>query len=101
MEIRLCPGALGVEVTAPPAEVEIARLGAQGDGIADTAAGPRYVPFALPGERVEAGAEGLPRLVSRPSADRTAPLCRHFGACGGCVAQHMGDRLYADWKRDA
>jgi 23S rRNA (uracil1939-C5)-methyltransferase len=75
------------------------RLGAQGDGIADTDAGPRYVAFALPGERVEAGGEGLPRLVSEPNADRTAPLCRHFGDCGGCVAQHMGERLYADWKR--
>lgn len=32
----------------------IARLGAQGDGIADTAKGPVYVPFALPGETVTA-----------------------------------------------
>src|SRR5262245_11029614 len=85
---------------AAPAEVEIARLGGQGDGIAETEAGPRYVAFALPGERVEAMADGLPRLVSPPSADRAAPLCRHFGTCGGCVAQHMGERLYGEWKRD-
>ena len=33
-------------------EVEIARLGAQGDGVAEGSDGPLYVPFALPGERV-------------------------------------------------
>jgi 23S rRNA (uracil1939-C5)-methyltransferase len=87
-------------VTVEPEELEIARLGAQGDGIAETDAGLRYVAFALPGERVEAGAEGLPRLLSAPNPDRVTPSCRHFGACGGCVAQHMGAGLYADWKRD-
>jgi 23S rRNA (uracil1939-C5)-methyltransferase len=87
-------------VTIGTNELQIARLGARGDGIAATDAGPRYVAFALPGERVEEGAEGLPRLLSAPSADRATPLCRHFGVCGGCAAQHMGERLYADWKRD-
>lgn len=87
-------------MTAELVELQIVRLGAQGDGIAETDAGPAYVSFALPGERVEATPVGLPRLLSAPSADRVAPPCRHFGACGGCIAQHMGDRLYADWKRD-
>ena len=36
----------------------IARLGAQGDGVAETERGPVYVPFALPGERVNAAIEG-------------------------------------------
>jgi 23S rRNA (uracil1939-C5)-methyltransferase len=87
-------------VTREPDELEIGALGAQGDGIAETGAGRVYVAFALPGERVEAGARGQPRLLSQPSADRAPPVCRHFGVCGGCVAQHMGDRLYAEWKRD-
>src|SRR5262249_24195520 len=26
-------------------------------------------------------------------------LCRHFGVCGGCAAQHMSQDLYAEWKR--
>ena len=34
------------------AEFEIVRLGAHGDGIAETPDGPRFIPFALPGERV-------------------------------------------------
>ncbi len=87
----------------PPAkreELEIAALGAQGDGIAKTEAGTRYVPYALPGERVEVADDGPPRLVSAPSPDRAAAPCRHFGVCGGCAAQHMGGRLYSDWKRD-
>ena len=87
--------------TDHPEELHITALGAQGDGIAETAAGPRYVAFALPGERVvSASGDGLPRLVSDPSPDRVAPVCRHFGVCGGCAAQHMSERLYADWKRE-
>ncbi len=82
-------------------ELEIGALGAQGDGMAETEAGTRYVALALPGERVEVQADGPPRLVSAPSPDRVAAPCRHFGVCGGCAAQHMSERLYAEWKRDA
>ena len=84
-----------------PGELMVRALGAQGDGIAETEAGTRYVPFALPGERVVAEGEGPPRLVSAPSPERVAARCRHFGSCGGCAAQHMGEELYAEWKRDA
>lgn len=81
-------------------ELEITGLGAQGDGIAETDAGPFYAAFALPGERVRVtGGADLPELLSAPSADRVAPLCRYFGTCGGCAAQHMSERLYAQWKR--
>jgi 23S rRNA (uracil1939-C5)-methyltransferase len=82
-----------------PEEVEITALGVQGDGVAETPGGARYVAFALPGERVAAGSDGPPRLLSSPSPDRAQPVCRHYGRCGGCVTQHMGDRLYAEWKR--
>ena len=82
------------------ADVEIVRLGAQGDGIAQTPDGhPRFVPFALPGERVRVSGEDLVKIVGPASVDRRAPICRHFGVCGGCVAQHMSEALYADWKR--
>lgn len=80
-------------------ELDIVRLGAQGDGIAETNNGPRYVAFALPGERVRLAGNGMPEIISTVSRDRAAPVCRHFGTCGGCIAQHMSDRLYADWKR--
>lgn len=87
-----------------PVELTISRLGSQGDGIAETASGPVYVPFALPGERVEAAiAENgrTARLVRvlTPAANRVEPVCRHFGECGGCALQHMELRAYHKWKR--
>lgn len=93
-------------------DVSIDRLGARGDGIADTADGPIYVPFALPGESVSVrlgksrgdGRAAVLREVLSPSADRRSAACRHFGpgenACGGCAAQHMALPAYASWKRD-
>ena len=98
------------------ATVVIDRLGAQGDGIAGETGGegsaPLYVPFALPGEiwakpdpatSSATGQTGGGRLtlLANPNPARVAPLCRHFGTCGGCVAQHMAAPLYAAWKRDA
>ncbi|MGI9476998.1 MAG: class I SAM-dependent RNA methyltransferase [Hyphomicrobiaceae bacterium] len=75
----------------------IDRLGAQGDGVVDTADGSQFVPQALPGERwCQVAGGGFERLNDAP--ERTDPPCMHFGACGGCVAQHMQDTLYTDWK---
>ncbi len=84
-------------------KLEIARLGALGDGVAETPAGPVYVARALPGELVAvevAGDRGKLVAIERASAERVPPACRHFGSCGGCVSQHIGERLYRDWKRD-
>jgi 23S rRNA (uracil1939-C5)-methyltransferase len=81
----------------------IARLGAQGDGIADTETGPVYVPFALPGETVTAAREkdrATLIAVLEPSPQRVEPPCRHFGECGGCAIQHLEDSAYRAWKRD-
>jgi 23S rRNA (uracil1939-C5)-methyltransferase len=81
-------------------EIEVVGLGAQGDGIAAEPEGDhRFVPFALPGERVRSTGIGLPEILSGASPERRAPVCRHFGTCGGCVAQHMSAHLYAEWKR--
>ncbi len=84
------------------ATFQIARLGAQGDGIADTEAGQVFVPFALPGETVTAARirdrADLIAVLSR-SPNRIEPACRHFGTCGGCAVQHLDERAYLDWKR--
>jgi 23S rRNA (uracil1939-C5)-methyltransferase len=81
-----------------PTTVEIARLGAQGDGIAETVDGPIYLPYALPGESWKVG-DGAQRERLSDSPQRQPALCRHFGRCGGCIAQHMSATLYRDWKQ--
>jgi 23S rRNA (uracil1939-C5)-methyltransferase len=84
----------------------IDRLGHRGDGIADGLGGPIYVPGTLPGETVEVeSVSGHPdrrRLlhVDKPSAARIAPICPHFGLCGGCALQHWDAAAYRAWKRD-
>jgi 23S rRNA (uracil1939-C5)-methyltransferase len=83
----------------------IARLGRRGDGIADTPAGPLFVPFALPGEIVETEAwpghpdRRLPIKIEHASPQRIAPVCPHFGTCGGCALQHWAATRYREWKR--
>jgi 23S rRNA (uracil1939-C5)-methyltransferase len=87
-------------MTERPEEVSIAALDAHGHGLAANGA---IVPGALPGERVLVKFEGKrAELVETldPSPERTAPICRWFGTCGGCVAQHMSASLYRAWKRD-
>jgi 23S rRNA (uracil1939-C5)-methyltransferase len=86
-------------------QLVIARLGHRGDGVADTAGGPAYVPYTLPGET--ATVEPVPGHpdrrhlvhVDRPSHERAAPICKHFTQCGGCAMQHWSLAEYHLWKR--
>ena len=86
-------------------QLKIVRLGHRGDGVADTAEGPVYVPFTLPGETVTvepvAGHPDRRHLVhiDKPSHERIEPVCKHFGACGGCALQHWSLAEYHLWKR--
>jgi 23S rRNA (uracil1939-C5)-methyltransferase len=86
-------------------QLTIHRLGHRGDGIADTPAGPLYVPYALPGEVVTvesvAGHPDRRHLdhIDKPSHERAVPVCKHFGQCGGCAMQHWSLAEYHLWKR--
>jgi 23S rRNA (uracil1939-C5)-methyltransferase len=86
--------------------LSIVRLGHRGDGIADADGGPIYVPYTLPGERVEvepwSGHPDRRRLlrIEQASAERIVPICPHFGICGGCSLQHWTEERYRAWKRD-
>jgi 23S rRNA (uracil1939-C5)-methyltransferase len=83
----------------------IDRLGSRGEGIADTPAGPLYVPYTLPGETAEVddwpGHPDRRHLIKldRASPERIEPVCPHFGTCGGCAMQHLASARYRDWKR--
>jgi 23S rRNA (uracil1939-C5)-methyltransferase len=84
----------------------IVRIGHRGDGIAEGPGGPIYVPGTLPGETVEVeSVPGHPDRrhllnVEQASAARIAPVCPHFGVCGGCAVQQWDAAAYRAWKRD-
>jgi 23S rRNA (uracil1939-C5)-methyltransferase len=85
--------------------LQISRLGWRGDGIAETTEGSLYVPYTLPGEVVEVepwpGHPDRRRLIRAEvaSTERVAPICPHFGTCGGCALQHWSSAPYREWKR--
>lgn len=88
-------------------ELTIEELGAAGDGVAHQGGVRYFIPDCLPGDRVRARITGrrgdgfaartVERLAEGPH--RGPPACRHFNDCGGCVAQHLDDVIYASWKR--
>jgi 23S rRNA (uracil1939-C5)-methyltransferase len=90
-------------------ELEVERLGARGDGIAEHEGEPVFLPFTAPGDRVRArlgvrrsgGREG--RVVEWLAAGpgRHEPPCRHFGDCGGCALQHLDPASYRAAKLSA
>jgi 23S rRNA (uracil1939-C5)-methyltransferase len=85
------------------ARLSIARLGSQGDGIAEADGGEVFVPFALPGETVTAAREkhrATLMSVLEASPLRIDPACRHFTECGGCALQHLEAEAYRQWKRE-
>jgi 23S rRNA (uracil1939-C5)-methyltransferase len=82
----------------------IARVGGQGDGIAQTSGGPVFAPLTLPGETIrvetikDGRAEGVEILTASP--DRIAPVSPQYGDCGGCSLQHWATGPYLEWKRE-
>jgi 23S rRNA (uracil1939-C5)-methyltransferase len=85
-------------------ELTIEKLIYGGDGLARLPADEKgrgkavFVPFTLPGEKVEASIEeekpGFARATARrivePSPERIEPQCPYFQRCGGCHYQHTG-----------
>lgn len=83
---------------APTLSVTVEDLAFPGnDGVASADGGKVLVPGAVPGEilRVQVvGERGAARVaevvrLESPSPRRAEPRCRHFGACGGCLFQHV------------
>ncbi len=79
----------------------ITSLGHKGEGIAEIDGAKVFVPFALPGERVELDIDGDRATllgVIAPADNRVEPFCPHFGACGGCQLQHLDRPSYEAFK---
>lgn len=93
--------------------LEIEKLVYGGDGLARLPADPKgrrmavFVPFTLPGEKVEAASlqtrGGMARAelqaVIQASPQRVPPPCPYFGTCGGCHLQHGSYELQLQAKR--
>ncbi len=81
----------------PCASIEVGELVHDGRCVAHRDGMAVFIDGALPGETVgfeylathRTFDEGRVTQVHRPSADRVAPRCPHFGLCGGCSLQHM------------
>lgn len=78
-------------------------MGRQGHGAARIDGARVHIPFALPGEiaRIRlGGAKAEIVAIESASPERVEPVCKHFGACGGCSLQHWAEAPYAQWKTD-
>lgn len=87
----------------------IERLVFQGSGLGRLPDGRvAFVPYAAPGDEAEVRIRearqdfvqaDLARVLV-PSRDRVPPPCRHFGSCGGCQWQHLGEAAQRAWKAE-
>lgn len=81
----------------------IARMGHQGDGIAETPNGFVFVPGALPGEVVsgdvkDGRVEAFDLIEASP--DRRPIHSETYAECGVAPLQHWADEPYLAWKRE-
>jgi 23S rRNA (uracil1939-C5)-methyltransferase len=93
----------------PGERIELTCADLDDDGAGVTGPPRVHVSGALPGERITAtvahvsrhSAEAWGRLetIEAASPDRRPPACPAFGACGGCVLQHLAYPAQLDWKR--
>jgi len=77
--------------------IEITGLGHSGEGVGRFQGFTVFVPYALPGERVDAlisvvkknYAQGRLKQILQTSPHRITPRCSIFESCGGCQLLHL------------
>ena len=89
-------------------EIVLTALSYGGEAIGRNDGRAVFVPFALAGETVRARivderknyARAELLEVIKPSPERIAPRCPHFGVCGGCHYQHLPYQAQLRLKTD-
>lgn len=93
--------------SAPAYELEIEKLVYGGWGLGRHQGKVVFVPFTMPGDRVQVRTESekktylraTPLRIIKPGPGRQDPLCTYFGRCGGCQWQQLDYPRQVDTKR--
>lgn len=88
--------------------VKITGVAAEGKSIARVDDMVVFIPYGAPGDVVNIKLDKKKRSYAeahivdmlKPSPDRVAPVCEHFGVCGGCKWQHIPYESQLRHKRD-
>jgi len=92
-----------------PISTEVTQLSHEGRGIAKINGKTTFIFNALPTESVffrytkthGQWDEGETVTINQEAKERVAPICQHFGVCGGCSLQHMHHDFQVDHKQSA
>lgn len=87
--------------------VTIVDAGSEGMAVAKPEGKVVFVPFGAPGDVVDLEVykkkrkflEGRITRFEEQSTQRTAPVCAHFGLCGGCKWQHLDYKWQLHFKQ--
>lgn len=88
-------------------DLEIISAGAEGKAVGKVDGLTVFVPYAVPGDIVDVEvykrkrgyAETNLLAIKRPSPDRVAAPCSHFGNCGGCKWQMLAYEKQLEYKQ--
>lgn len=86
----------------------VQELGQNGDGVVIADDQRLYIPYATPGDEVSVGLlltkknryQVVHHEIIAQGTNYAKPPCPHFGVCGSCQLQHLGDATYRQFKRD-
>ncbi len=89
-------------------ELTVEGIASDGSGVARADGIAVFIPFAIPGDRVETRIVkvaknclyGIVERVILPSPDRISPDCGAFGRCGGCVYRNADYSAELKYKRE-
>jgi 23S rRNA (uracil1939-C5)-methyltransferase len=91
-----------------PVQVRVTGFAHDGRGTAHCDGRVVFIEGALPGEEVsfvytelkrDYGVGRVERVLA-PASERVAPLCPHFGVCGGCSLQHLAPEAQVVRKQE-